>query len=66
LVNKTLKSYGRNKVAPDDILDAMAAAIIGKISKGYLQTLPDQPEIDQAGLPMEIAYTIPVKKSSKI
>ena len=54
LIKKVHDGYRRNEVKRDDILDAMAAAVMGKISKGCLQTLPKNPEIDQTGLPMEI------------
>jgi predicted RNase H-like nuclease len=63
LINKALDGYRRNEVARDDILDAMAAAVIGKISRGCLQTLPENPEIDQTGLSMEIVCTDLIQNS---
>jgi predicted RNase H-like nuclease len=59
VLNSALERYLRREVKRDDILDAMAAAVIGKISKGFLQTLPKNPEIDQTGLPMEIVRIDP-------
>jgi predicted RNase H-like nuclease len=43
-------------VGRDDIMDALAAAVTGKLGKGSLQSLPPQPERDATGLPMEIVY----------
>ena len=46
-------------VQPDDILDAMVAAITASGAPGTsaaLQTLPEQPPRDRYGLPMEIVY----------
>jgi len=60
VVSRALEGYKRKEVGRDDILDAMAAAVIGQISKGCLQTLPENPEIDQTGLPMEIVRIAPV------
>jgi predicted RNase H-like nuclease len=46
----------RKEVARDDILDALAAAVTGYLSKGDLDTLPETPESDEQGLPMEMVY----------
>ena len=43
-------------VQPDDILDAMVAAITASKDSKALQTLPEQPPRDRYGLPMEIVY----------
>ncbi len=45
------------KVADDDILDALAAAITAKIGDGNYKTLPKDPLKDSRGLPMEMVYT---------
>jgi predicted RNase H-like nuclease len=46
-----------NKVGPDDILDAVAAAwTAGQVVIGRAMTLPDSPEFDSRGLKMEILY----------
>jgi predicted RNase H-like nuclease len=49
---------GRN-AAPDDLLDALAAAVTGFIGRNKLRTLPDRPERDAHGLPMEMVYFVP-------
>lgn len=40
----------------DDILDALALAIVARESDGDPQTLPEAPATDSTGLPMEICY----------
>lgn len=51
------KEY-RAKVAPDDILDALAAAVTARLGTRdeRLQTLPADPQPDARGLPMEMVY----------
>jgi len=45
------------QVAPDDILDALAAVwTAGQIVSGKAETLPKNPELDSKGLRMEILY----------
>ena len=53
--------YNKSKVADDDILDALAAAITAKIGcqRGGFKTLPENPPTDSKGLPMEMVYAIP-------
>jgi predicted RNase H-like nuclease len=45
-------------VAKDDILDALAAAVTARFEAGALKTLPESPERDAVGLPMEMVYWI--------
>ena len=45
--------------APDDLLDALAAAVTGLLGRHKLKTLPSSPERDAQGLPMEMVYYIP-------
>lgn len=40
----------------DDLLDAMALALTAKRGAGDFTTLPDNPPVDEAGLPMQIVY----------
>ena len=49
------KEYLREDVAKDDIFDAMAAAITAKA--GALNALPEEPEFDAEGLPMQMTWT---------
>ncbi|MFO7846390.1 MAG: DUF429 domain-containing protein [Balneolaceae bacterium] len=51
------EEFRRNEVAEDDIVDAMALALAAKQSVGRpVETLPENPPIDSAGLPMAIHY----------
>ena len=53
------KEY-RAKVAPDDILDALAAAVTARLGHpNRLATLPAEPPHDVRGLPMEMVYYNP-------
>lgn len=49
-----LNSYLRKNVAPDDILDALAAAVAGHASRGRMTNIPEPPETDQTGLPIRM------------
>jgi predicted RNase H-like nuclease len=51
----------RNSAAPDDLLDALAAAVTGRLGGANLKTLPDKPECDAHGLPMEMVYYVPLQ-----
>jgi len=53
-----------NKVAADDILDAVAAAwTAGQAVIGKARTLPENPEFDSRGLKMEILYPAAIMDS---
>lgn len=43
------------RVARDDAVDALAAALTG-VGDGALQTIPESPERDAAGIPMEMVF----------
>ena len=63
MYNGLADSFPRNRVAKDDILDAMAAAVTGwlvGVGKGKLATLPSVPQMDAEGLPMEMVYCEPL------
>lgn len=49
--------YKRNKVAKNDILDAMSAAVTAFL--GINGTIPKSPQFDSHGLPMEMLYHVP-------
>ena len=55
IVNSGLTQYFRNQVTKDDILDALAGAVLA-MNHETLKTLPDEPEVDEQGLKMEIVY----------
>lgn len=48
-------SYGQGVVERDDVIDSLACAVAAAC-KGRLMTLPDKPEVDARGLPMEMVY----------
>jgi len=48
--------YPRKKLGWDDMLDAVVLAVTAKHGHASLTTLPDEPECDAFGLPMEIVY----------
>lgn len=56
IVSCVLHTFTRKDAGRDDVLDALAAAVTGKLGKGSLQSLPKNPERDSTGLPMEIVY----------
>lgn len=45
--------------APDDLMDALAAAVTGLLGGRELKTLPENPERDAYDLPMEMVYFTP-------
>ena len=51
-----LNDFLRRDLAPDDILDAMAAAITASADSAAVRTLPERPARDCCGLPMEMVY----------
>jgi predicted RNase H-like nuclease len=59
LYTSARRVYSKAIVAPDDILDAMAAAVTGLIGRGEYQSLPDYVESDERGVRMEMVYVIP-------
>jgi len=56
---EAVTTWPHGKVAPDDVLDALAAALTAYLGHGKLRTLPAEPEIDERGLPMEMVYLAP-------
>jgi len=46
----------RKEVSEDDIVVALALAVTGYLSAGDLETIPETPERDEMGLPMEMVY----------
>lgn len=51
-----LAKFKRKEVARDDILDALALAVTGLISKGRVSCIPKTKQTDAFGLPMEICF----------
>jgi len=57
-VDLALSHYPRKTVAADDILDALVCAITAGMKDSWV-TVPEVPEIDSKGLPMEMVYGSP-------
>ena len=57
IIESAVEAYRRNRVAWDDILDALAAAATAKLGgASRLRTLPANPSSDACGLPMEMVF----------
>jgi len=56
LVGEALHTFRRSKVARDDILDALAAAVTALFGNRGLSSIPEEPQVDPFGLPMEMVY----------
>ena len=56
VVDYALDNWRRKQVARDDIVDALAAAVTAYLGHSRLKTLPDGPELDARGRPMEIVF----------
>ncbi|MEM6581864.1 MAG: DUF429 domain-containing protein [Pseudomonadota bacterium] len=52
------QSYPRRLVAPDDLVDAAVTALAATMHK-HCARVPATPQLDSAGIPMEILYPIP-------
>jgi predicted RNase H-like nuclease len=65
IANDALAGFYRKDVKRDDILDSMVAAVTARFGKNRLESLPKNPEIDNAGLPMEIVYPKVNSQTSK-
>jgi predicted RNase H-like nuclease len=51
----------RKEVARDDILDALVAAVTAYKGRQGLKSIPEKPELDSHGLPMEMIYFLSAK-----
>lgn len=56
IVSYALSNYRRKDVAKDDILDALAAAVTAFTGVQNLVSIPQPPEFDDRGLPMQMLY----------
>lgn len=57
IVNNTLTKYPPTKVAKDDVLDALVAAVTASEERQRLSSIPKTTEVDSKGLPMEMVYS---------
>lgn len=55
VIDRALNQFRRNQVARDDIADAFIGALTA-LMHNQISTLPNVPEIDVYGLPMEMVY----------
>ena len=58
LVVAALSQCRRKDVARDDIADALILSATATAPEASLRTVPDTPELDSMGLPMEMVYSI--------
>jgi predicted RNase H-like nuclease len=58
IIERALSHYPRSVVAADDILDALVCAVTARMSDRW-RTVPERPERDSKGLPMEMVYCLP-------
>lgn len=56
VVGKAKDCFKRKDVAKDDILDAFVLAVTASFGKENLKTIPEKPEFDSRGLPMQMLY----------
>lgn len=57
VINAALAKFQRQAAARDDIVDALAAAVTAWLGQNHgLAAIPDYPETDTHGLPMEMVY----------
>lgn len=54
IFDQAMNRFKRNELSADDILDASVLAITARLPVNSLATLPEKPERDKHGLPMEI------------
>jgi len=57
IIARGLADFPRSRVARDDILDALSAAITALVGPNGLATIPETPETDAKNLPMQMVYT---------
>ena len=57
-IEQVMQQTLRKQVARDDIVDALVGAVTASHAN-RLQSIPEHPEVDETGLPMEIVYAIP-------
>ncbi len=56
IYKQALNEFRRKRVARDDILDALVAAVTARLGHGRLKTIPESPTRDCKGLQMEMVY----------
>ena len=56
ILDEASSKFRRKVVAKDDIIDALAAAVVARLHHARLRTVPECPPRDAKALPMEIVY----------
>lgn len=59
LLAVAMSRWPRSVLAADDLLDAVVAALCAAAPESELRSLPEAPEADEHGLPMEMVYRVP-------
>ncbi len=59
LVSSVRQKFLVKQVGNDDIVDALAAAVTALAHSSILRTVPENPPLDDFGLPMEMVYADP-------
>ena len=59
IIEQAIKRFPRREVGRDDILDALAAALTARCNSDRLVSVPESPQLDPCGLPMEMVYCAP-------
>ncbi|MEH6515242.1 MAG: DUF429 domain-containing protein [Halioglobus sp.] len=54
-VESAMSEYPRKIVAADDVLDALVCAVTARMKDRWM-TIPEVPEVDSQGIPMEMVY----------
>jgi len=57
VVDNALLKYPRRRVARNDVLDALVAAVTASRERQRLSSIPETTEVDSKGLPMEMVYS---------
>ena len=64
IFDKACNKFLKKDVARDDILDALAAAVVARRGQDKLQSVPKVPQKDPKGLPMEMVYYLQRRPAS--
>lgn len=59
VLREAVDRHVQTRVGPDDILDAIVAAVTGHFGGDALQTIPEDPPVDAFGLATEMVYWMP-------
>jgi predicted RNase H-like nuclease len=60
IAEEALRRFLRKEVAQDDVLDALAGGVAAYVTQGSPLSLPEIPDRDSHGLPMEMVYVSPM------